>query len=230
MYRPSLGVWLSDDPIGFEGGQQNLYEFVGNNPTNATDPSGLTSIVFPLSDAKDILYKYTDIDLKAQDRQKAIRIRNATISAWIDEKSVYTAEEKKRVKDLIVQVMNAADFKWTQPTGFFGSCQEWAQEYETRHRNLNLAEQHKDYFRVTSQVFENKLVDARHATIRITFRDGTEIYLDDGNWGGLDRLFMPSEVGGLYTPKDAPDEWFLDKGFHRKAYVKGWFGEHVNKD
>ncbi|MBY0527532.1 MAG: hypothetical protein K2R98_29315 [Gemmataceae bacterium] len=41
MYRPSLGVWLSDDPIGFEGGQQNLYEFVGNNPTNETDPSGL---------------------------------------------------------------------------------------------------------------------------------------------------------------------------------------------
>jgi len=32
---------FSQDPIGFAGGDANLYRYVGNGPTNATDPSGL---------------------------------------------------------------------------------------------------------------------------------------------------------------------------------------------
>lgn len=42
-YTPSLGRWLELDPIGFDAGDANLYRFVGNNPTNAVDPSGLWS-------------------------------------------------------------------------------------------------------------------------------------------------------------------------------------------
>lgn len=32
--------WLTDDPIGFGGGDANLSRYAGNGPTNATDPSG----------------------------------------------------------------------------------------------------------------------------------------------------------------------------------------------
>jgi hypothetical protein len=32
---------MSEDPIGFEGGDGNLYGYVGNRPINATDPTGL---------------------------------------------------------------------------------------------------------------------------------------------------------------------------------------------
>jgi RHS repeat-associated protein len=38
---PATGRWISQDPIGFGGGDANLYRYVGNSPTNATDPSGL---------------------------------------------------------------------------------------------------------------------------------------------------------------------------------------------
>ena len=39
-YHPSLGRWLSRDPIGEEGGH-NLYAFVANNPVSGLDPLGL---------------------------------------------------------------------------------------------------------------------------------------------------------------------------------------------
>src|SRR5207302_3532144 len=37
--------WMSEDPIGFNGGDSNLYRYVHNAPTNSTDPSGLDEII-----------------------------------------------------------------------------------------------------------------------------------------------------------------------------------------
>jgi RHS repeat-associated protein len=39
-YSPSLGRWISRDPIGESGGA-NLYAYVGNAPTGYRDPTGL---------------------------------------------------------------------------------------------------------------------------------------------------------------------------------------------
>ena len=38
-YDPSTGRWLTRDPMGYGGGV-NLYGYVGNDPTNNSDPSG----------------------------------------------------------------------------------------------------------------------------------------------------------------------------------------------
>ena len=40
-YEPESGRFLSEDPIGFAGGDQNLYGYVLNNPLNFVDPFGL---------------------------------------------------------------------------------------------------------------------------------------------------------------------------------------------
>jgi RHS repeat-associated protein len=40
-YSPTLGRWLRQDPIGFIGGDDNLYRFERNKPTDLTDPLGL---------------------------------------------------------------------------------------------------------------------------------------------------------------------------------------------
>jgi RHS repeat-associated protein len=44
-YSPTLGRWLSRDPIE-EAGGLNLYGFVGNGPVNAVDPLGLALYAF----------------------------------------------------------------------------------------------------------------------------------------------------------------------------------------
>ncbi|MEX1027029.1 MAG: RHS repeat-associated core domain-containing protein, partial [Candidatus Paceibacterota bacterium] len=40
-YDPQAARWASKDPIGFDAGDANLYRYVGNNPVNEVDPSGL---------------------------------------------------------------------------------------------------------------------------------------------------------------------------------------------
>ncbi len=40
-YDPSQGRFVSEDPIGFGGGDINVYAYVVNNPSNLSDPQGL---------------------------------------------------------------------------------------------------------------------------------------------------------------------------------------------
>src|ERR1041385_5682129 len=43
-YDPETGRWTVQDPIGFAGGDGDLYAYVGNDPVNAVDPEGLTCL------------------------------------------------------------------------------------------------------------------------------------------------------------------------------------------
>lgn len=40
-YDANIGRFISEDPIGFKAKDENLYRYVGNEPTDKTDPMGL---------------------------------------------------------------------------------------------------------------------------------------------------------------------------------------------
>lgn len=57
-YDAETGRFTPKDPIGFEGGDTNLYAYVADNPLSSIDPSGLARIEVSLSD--DTLTVYDD--------------------------------------------------------------------------------------------------------------------------------------------------------------------------
>jgi RHS repeat-associated protein len=44
---PALGRWVEVDPMGFAAGDDNLYRYAGNGPTNSVDPNGTMDDVGP---------------------------------------------------------------------------------------------------------------------------------------------------------------------------------------
>jgi RHS repeat-associated protein len=43
-YDPATGRWTTQDPMGFGAGDANLYRYVGNDATNAVDPTGTIGV------------------------------------------------------------------------------------------------------------------------------------------------------------------------------------------
>jgi RHS repeat-associated protein len=43
-YDPTTGRWTAKDPVGFNGGDLNVYIYVGGDPVNFIDPSGLEAV------------------------------------------------------------------------------------------------------------------------------------------------------------------------------------------
>ena len=57
FYHQQLGRWVSRDPIGYEGSEWNLYEYVNGMPIVHLDPEGLGAYERCLQDAQDALDK-----------------------------------------------------------------------------------------------------------------------------------------------------------------------------
>lgn len=48
-YDPTIGRWTTKDPIGFDGGDTNLYAYVSGDPLSYIDPGGLAKCKYSQS-------------------------------------------------------------------------------------------------------------------------------------------------------------------------------------
>ena len=48
-YDPTIGRWTAKDPVGFRGGDLNIYRYVSRNPLNGIDPAGLATCYYSQS-------------------------------------------------------------------------------------------------------------------------------------------------------------------------------------
>jgi RHS repeat-associated protein len=87
-YDAEVGRWLSKDPIGFNGGDTNLYGYVLNDPVNLVDPSGLYALCDGIRCSTDGTRPVsgwigatapigTSVDIVFQSRQKGERNQTA---------------------------------------------------------------------------------------------------------------------------------------------------------
>lgn len=90
-YDPDVGRWTAKDPIGFAGGDMDLYGYCLNDPVNWVDPEGLT--VYAFRTLTPELYKVFQIPDTGPLRVKSLgdyRIKNFPPSILMN---VFTDEE-----------------------------------------------------------------------------------------------------------------------------------------
>ena len=85
-YDPSVGRWVSKDPILFGGKQGNLYVYAGNDPVNLSDPRGTD--VCQMSTDEGYHHEWIDID----GRSYGFWPGGISGSAFLDASQVYSPD------------------------------------------------------------------------------------------------------------------------------------------
>ncbi len=127
-YDSTTGRWISQDPLGFDAGDSNLYRYVNNRPTGVTDPSGLfgDSPNFGLLQVKDVIADgIKEAKGNVQDYEKAIQWEIGDFKDSTDQivhSSFWNPAEKGKT---FVKRIQKSDVEFGQYFYMFGNQLKW---------------------------------------------------------------------------------------------------------
>ena len=98
-FDATIGIFMSADPKGFVAGDSNLYRYVGNGPTNETDPAGLA----PQGPGNSMITPNPDVTRAFQE--------SAERQTKLDEALRELAEAKRRAQDALSQALAGLGMK-----------------------------------------------------------------------------------------------------------------------
>jgi RHS repeat-associated protein len=193
-YNPATGTWTTIDPIAFESGTANLSGYVSNDPTNATDPSGLFDVnkaMDRLKSTNPVIYQFVtthDIRVEAIDNfwnsHPLVSVNGKVIS--IDDR-VGPVE----AADLIRRYANQAD-----PSGWGDFVQAYSKAHPEPQRYTGPAMQARD---LCAEEVANEM--ARRAYDNDTARKLNAAFGPNGY--AWDMLFLIGGAAG-YAPITGP--------------------------
>jgi hypothetical protein len=216
-----LGGW---EPLGFEAGDDNWYRFVANEPTGATDPSGLGDHTPMMVDVLSWdIPSFSQEDLNALQRILNESHWSKPLNSLPPRGSLNPVLHSPHLgrhgnglpsgSGLIFpntatgEVLSYAYYHPMPP--FFvrkpGSvyvdwdksadvCQRWADSFLEVHKRT-------DRYRFEQVVFTHRAYQyfpsgnrLRHVAILVTPHDGDSFYIDNGWWGGARHTFQQDDI------------------------------------
>jgi RHS repeat-associated protein len=117
MFRPSTGRWLSNDPVRDD--EENLYRYVGNNPRNETDPSGLEVFVHRKWQAEELAKQLASIVGGVDFIAGAIPIGDSGPWTFKDQ-----TEANEKAASLIYNIQPVANYSGTRPITVWKAIRE----------------------------------------------------------------------------------------------------------
>ncbi len=81
-YDAATSRFLSEDPKGFAAGDANLYRYVGNSPTNATDPSGREIVAVGAGARDEAIWQLENTFKLSRDDIEVVALGPGSFGVW----------------------------------------------------------------------------------------------------------------------------------------------------
>ncbi|MDZ4850142.1 MAG: RHS repeat-associated core domain-containing protein [Pirellulaceae bacterium] len=185
-YDTNLQRWITRDPIGYEGSEWNLYEYVSGNPLNRVDPNGLMDN--PAVDGRS-KNPFRDPPPRPSPSNSISDICKAIRASGC---GGCGANCETEMQDLFDRVRN------TPPRGFPNRCNNWVYDFGMNENSPCYSLQPAAWEYGAGGI-PNPLSNGAglgHVAIKVVLCDGTVFYVDSGWWG----TSIGSGGGSFWSP------------------------------
>ncbi len=204
-YNPSDGKWVSQDPIGLSS-DPNSFRYMHNRPDDSIDPTGYYDWS-PFWDG--LLYGGFGAGQIQKDRlDKAHKLLDGL---------GLNANTTNTCAGLLAAVYRITGHTYLRPFIKDNQCIQWVQKAFAA---LSAEMKDNQCFHIDIQICETGGPSDdpdRHAAIRITFKDGTVRYIDNG-FVCRTLVFTEDKVPDDWKPVNGPYDWSKEAKTRRFHY------------